>query len=80
MSCIMSPVRFPITTRESFGPWLICSIIKLYYLSWEASAALKKRLAKDGIHLEGGAGGWAELYRVFRECKVRRFIFFTFTT
>jgi len=40
-----------------------------HYNAWEASAALKKRLAKDGIHLEGGAAGWAELYRVFRECK-----------
>lgn len=40
-----------------------------HYNAWEASAALKKRLAKEGIHLDGGAGGWAEVYRVFRECK-----------
>ena len=37
--------------------------------SWEASAALKKRLAASGINLEGRPGGWAEVYRVFRECK-----------
>lgn len=36
---------------------------------WEASAALKKRLAASGLHLEGRPGGWAEVYRVFRECK-----------
>jgi len=36
---------------------------------WAASAALKKRLATSGIFLEGGPGGWAEVCRVFRECK-----------
>ncbi|KAI0259825.1 fatty acid desaturase-domain-containing protein [Gloeopeniophorella convolvens] len=40
-----------------------------HYHAWEASAALKKRLAASGIHLEGRPGGWAEVYRVFRECK-----------
>ncbi|KAG6850284.1 hypothetical protein H0H93_015541 [Arthromyces matolae] len=40
-----------------------------HYNAWEASTALKKKLAKKGIHLEGGAGGWAEVYRVFQECK-----------
>jgi omega-6 fatty acid desaturase (delta-12 desaturase) len=30
---------------------------------------LKKRLAASGIKLEGRPGGWAEVYRVFRECK-----------
>ena len=28
-----------------------------------------KRLAASGIYLEGRPGGWAEVYRVFRECK-----------
>lgn len=37
--------------------------------SWEASAALKKRLAASGLFLEGRPGGWAEVYRVFRACK-----------
>ena len=37
--------------------------------SWEASAALKKRLAASGLFLEGRPGGWAEVYRVFRNCK-----------
>jgi omega-6 fatty acid desaturase (delta-12 desaturase) len=36
---------------------------------WEASAALKKKLAPAGIPMDGGAGGWAEVYRVFKECK-----------
>jgi len=40
-----------------------------HYNAWEASAALKKRLGQSGIKLDGGAGGWAEVYRVFRECK-----------
>jgi omega-6 fatty acid desaturase (delta-12 desaturase) len=37
--------------------------------SWEASTALKKRLAASGLFLEGRPGGWAEVYRVFRACK-----------
>ena len=37
--------------------------------SWEASVALKKRLAESGVFLEGRPGGWAEVYRVFRACK-----------
>jgi omega-6 fatty acid desaturase / acyl-lipid omega-6 desaturase (Delta-12 desaturase) len=37
--------------------------------SWEASAALKKRLAGSGIFLEGRPAGWAEIYRVLRECR-----------
>ncbi|KAG5642154.1 hypothetical protein DXG03_003558 [Asterophora parasitica] len=40
-----------------------------HYHAWEASAALKKKLAKRGLTLEGGAGGWAEVYRVYKECK-----------
>ncbi|KAF8650160.1 hypothetical protein AX16_005394 [Volvariella volvacea WC 439] len=40
-----------------------------HYNAWEASAALKKRLAKAGIVLEGRPGGWAEVVRVFKECK-----------
>ncbi|KAF8895452.1 fatty acid desaturase-domain-containing protein [Infundibulicybe gibba] len=40
-----------------------------HYHAWEASAALKKRLAQSGIHLDGAPGGWAEVYRVFKECK-----------
>ncbi len=30
---------------------------------------MKKRLAASNIYLEGRPGGWAEVYRVFRECK-----------
>jgi omega-6 fatty acid desaturase (delta-12 desaturase) len=40
-----------------------------HYNAWEASDALRERLAKDGIVLQGRPGGWAEVYRVFRECK-----------
>ncbi|KAI0689043.1 oleoyl phosphatidylcholine desaturase [Cytidiella melzeri] len=40
-----------------------------HYHAWEANAALHKRLVKAGIHLQGAPGGWAEMYRVFRECK-----------
>jgi len=36
--------------------------------SWEASASLKKHIAQYGIPTDGGPGGWAEMYRVFREC------------
>ncbi|KIK07960.1 hypothetical protein K443DRAFT_672842 [Laccaria amethystina LaAM-08-1] len=40
-----------------------------HYNAWEASAALKKRLASAGIPIQGGPGGWREVYRVYRECK-----------
>lgn len=40
-----------------------------HYHAWEASAALKKYLAKAGVHLQGRPGSWAEVYRVFKECK-----------
>ena len=43
--------------------------ISCFLFSWEASAALKKKLAAFGIPTEGGPGGWAEVYRVFKECK-----------
>ncbi|KAI0661996.1 fatty acid desaturase-domain-containing protein [Cubamyces menziesii] len=46
----------------------VCSKIPHYH-AWEASDALRKRLAQHGIKLEGRPGGWAEVYRVFRECK-----------
>lgn len=40
--------------------------------SWEASAALHKRLQEAGLILQGAPGGWREVYRVFKECKVLR--------
>ena len=40
-----------------------------HYHAWEASDALRKRLAQHGIKLQGRPGGWAEIYRVFKECK-----------
>lgn len=38
--------------------------------SWEAADALRRRLAQSGIHLEGNPGGWSEVYRVVKQCKV----------
>ena len=38
---------------------------------WEASDAPRKQLEHFGIKLNGGAGRWAEVYRVFKECKVK---------
>ncbi|OSD07329.1 hypothetical protein PYCCODRAFT_1430581 [Trametes coccinea BRFM310] len=40
-----------------------------HYHAWEATDALRKRLAQHGIKLQGRPGGWAEVYRVFKECK-----------
>ncbi|KAJ6631060.1 fatty acid desaturase-domain-containing protein [Mycena sp. CBHHK59/15] len=40
-----------------------------HYHAWEATYALRKRLAAAGIHLVGRPGGWAEVYRVMRECR-----------
>ncbi|KAI0081548.1 delta-12 fatty acid desaturase [Panus rudis PR-1116 ss-1] len=40
-----------------------------HYNAWEATYALRKRLAQAGIVLQGRPGGWAEVYRVFKECK-----------
>ncbi|KAJ7134546.1 oleoyl phosphatidylcholine desaturase [Mycena epipterygia] len=46
----------------------VCSKIP-HYNAWEASAALRKVLVPTGLRLDGAPGGWAELYRVYRECK-----------
>jgi omega-6 fatty acid desaturase (delta-12 desaturase) len=40
-----------------------------HYNAWEASAALKKKLASLGIPTQGAPGGWREIYRVYKECK-----------
>ncbi|EIN12843.1 delta-12 fatty acid desaturase [Punctularia strigosozonata HHB-11173 SS5] len=40
-----------------------------HYHAWEATYALRKKLESSGIKLEGRAGGWAEIYRVWHECK-----------
>lgn len=37
---------------------------------WEATYALRKRLAEAGYRLQGAPGGWAEMIRVMRECRV----------
>jgi omega-6 fatty acid desaturase (delta-12 desaturase) len=41
-----------------------------HYNAWEASDALRKRLEQAGLQLQGAPGGWKEVYRVFKECKV----------
>ncbi|KAJ7075794.1 delta-12 fatty acid desaturase protein [Mycena belliarum] len=47
----------------------VCSKIP-HYNAAEASAALQSKvLAPAGVRWEGGAGGWAEMYRVFRLCR-----------
>lgn len=40
-----------------------------HYNAWEATDALRKRLAQAGLDLQGRPVGWAEIYRVFKECK-----------
>ncbi|KDQ62389.1 hypothetical protein JAAARDRAFT_30292 [Jaapia argillacea MUCL 33604] len=40
-----------------------------HYHAWEATYALRKRLESAGIKLQGRPGGWAEVYRVFQQCK-----------
>lgn len=46
----------------------VCSKIP-HYNAWEASAALRKVLVPTGMRLDGAPGGWAEMYRVYKECK-----------
>ncbi|KAF8208865.1 oleoyl phosphatidylcholine desaturase [Mycena galopus ATCC 62051] len=46
----------------------VCSKIP-HYNAWEASAALRKVLAPTRLRLDGAPGGWAEMYRVYKECK-----------
>ena len=41
-----------------------------HYNAWEARKALNERLARAGLKLQGRPGGWAEMYRVYKECKV----------
>ena len=43
--------------------------LHLLDFSREASHALKKKLATYGIPLDGRPGGWAEMYRVYQQCK-----------
>lgn len=40
-----------------------------HYNAWEATYALRKRLAEAGYHLQGAPGGWTEMIRVIRECR-----------
>ncbi|KAJ7175790.1 oleoyl phosphatidylcholine desaturase [Mycena filopes] len=46
----------------------VCSKIP-HYNAWEASTALRKVLEPTGLRLDGAPGGWAEMYRVYKECK-----------
>lgn len=46
----------------------VCSKIPHYH-AWEASDALRKRLASAGIHLQGAPGGWSEVVKTIRQCK-----------
>ncbi|KAJ4482193.1 delta 12-fatty acid desaturase [Lentinula aciculospora] len=40
-----------------------------HYHAWEAGEHLKRKLEAVGMRTEGAPGGWAEVYRVFKECK-----------
>ncbi|CCM04940.1 uncharacterized protein FIBRA_07137 [Fibroporia radiculosa] len=41
-----------------------------HYNAWEASDALRRRIAQAGLTpLSGRPGGWSEMYRVFKECR-----------
>ncbi|KAJ7068745.1 fatty acid desaturase-domain-containing protein [Mycena amicta] len=47
----------------------VCSKIPHYH-AWEATEALREKVLRPaGIRCDGAAGGWAEMYRVFRECR-----------
>ncbi|KAG8799314.1 hypothetical protein FRC17_007164, partial [Serendipita sp. 399] len=46
----------------------VCSKIPHYH-AWEASDALRKRLASAGIRLQGAPGGWSEVIKTIRQCK-----------
>lgn len=41
-----------------------------HYNAWDAKVALDKVLRDAGYNHEGGPMGWAEMYRVYRACKV----------
>lgn len=43
-----------------------------HYHAWEATDALRVRLGKAGIKLQGRNSGWGEVYRVYKQCRVRR--------
>ncbi|KAJ3747325.1 delta 12-fatty acid desaturase [Lentinula detonsa] len=40
-----------------------------HYHAWEAGEHLKRKLEAAGMRTEGAPAGWAEVYRVFKECK-----------
>ncbi|KAF5334263.1 hypothetical protein D9611_014588 [Ephemerocybe angulata] len=46
----------------------VCSKIPHYH-AWEASVALKEKIAGYGLPHEGRPIGWCEFYRVLKECK-----------
>jgi len=42
-----------------------------HYHAWEATDALRVKLREAGIKLQGRNSGWGEVYRVYKQCKVR---------
>ena len=42
-----------------------------HYHAWEATDALRVKLGEAGIKLQGRNSGWGEVYRVYKQCKVR---------
>lgn len=41
-----------------------------HYHAWDATYALRNLLVSRGIQLQGGPGGWLEIYRVIKACRV----------
>jgi omega-6 fatty acid desaturase (delta-12 desaturase) len=52
---------------------LVLNLIEMVFISWEASAAVRKVLGRHGLNTQGAPAGWKEVYRVFKECKVKHF-------
>ena len=42
-----------------------------HYHAWEATDALRVRLGEAGIRLQGKNSGWSEMWRIYKQCKVR---------
>lgn len=78
---VLHHVSSKIPHYNAYALHILISYLALnIYLSWEASTALKKMLEKRGLmRLEGNPGGWAEVYRVYKECKVGCVSCFSYT-
>lgn len=72
MSHITLLARSRIITRKSPHASSILLVhlnLHVMHCRWEASRALKARLASAGYNHEGAPGTWSEALRIWRECK-----------